>query len=130
MVISIGVDVVDIPRLQRALERTPALHPRLFGRWDLDVVGHGDALAASLAARFAAKEAVLKCLGGSVEGFHWHDIQVSRPAGNPPTLVVTGSAATRAAALGIDRWHLSMSHDGGIAIAFVIAESTQAGPDD
>lgn len=124
MVISIGVDVVDIDRMARALERTPALGPRVFG--DLDREGLApEGNTASLAARFAAKEATLKALGGHIPGFRWHDIQVRRPAQAPPTLVLTGGVQAASAGRGIDRWHLSLSHDGGVAIAFVVAESSQ-----
>lgn len=122
MVISVGVDVVDIDRLRRALERTPALRERVFGHVDTAGISAADE-ASSLAARFAAKEATLKALGGNVEGFSWHDIQVSRPAQSPPRLEITGGARRAGEGLGIDSWHLSLSHDGGVAIAFVVAES-------
>lgn len=125
MVISVGVDVVDIDRLGRALERTPALRQRVFGDHDTSGVTRGSETA-SLAARFAAKEATLKALGGHVAGFSWHDIQVTRPERSAPSLVVTGGAARVSQELGIERWHLSLSHDGGVAIAFVVAESGAA----
>jgi holo-[acyl-carrier protein] synthase len=122
VVIAVGVDVVEIARMARAIERTPALRARLFGPNDLSGVG-SRAEESSLAARFAAKEAVLKALGGHIEGFSWHDIQVRRPVGHPPQLELTGPALQRSKGLGIDTWHLSLSHDGGIATAFVVAES-------
>ena len=122
MVISVGVDVVDIERMRWALERTPALRQRVFG--EVDVAGVAEANdASSLAARFAAKEATLKALGGHIEGFSWHDIQVARPDRSAPVLQVTGGAEAAASRLGIDYWHLSLSHDGGVAVAFVVAES-------
>ncbi len=124
MVIAVGVDVVDIDRMARALERTPALGPRVFG--DLDTEGLApEGNAASLAARFAAKEAALKALGGHIAGFSWHDIQVQRLPQAPPTLVLTGGAQRASQHKGINRWHLSLSHDGGVAIAFVVAESLE-----
>lgn len=121
MVIGIGVDVVDVERFQRALERTPALKSRLFGAREIQDIGSGKAEVLSLAARFAAKEAAVKALGGNIPGFSWHDIQVSREPGHAPTLSVTGGAHTRAGERGITSWHLSMSHDGPVAIAFVVA---------
>lgn len=124
MVIAVGVDVVDVERFRRSLVRTPALNARLFGSTDREGLADNDSAALSLAARFAAKEATLKALGGHIDGFGWHDIQVKRPAGQPPVLQLTGGAKRRAAEKGIDRWHLSLSHDGGVAIAFVVAEST------
>ena len=121
MVIGIGVDVVDVERFAKALERTPALKSRLFGSSDVQHVGSGRAEVLSLAARFAAKEAALKALGGNIPGFAWHDIQVSRQPGQPPTLLVAGGAKVRASEKGITAWHVSMSHDGPVAIAFVVA---------
>ena len=126
MVIGIGVDVVDIERMGRALSRTPGLRGRVFG--DEDTKGLSSATeTASLAARFAAKEAVLKALGGHVPGFSWHDIQISRQSARPPELVVTGETEKKMADLGIDSWHVSLSHDGGVAIAFVIGSRGGAG---
>lgn len=122
MVIGIGVDVVDVERFARALERTPALKARLFGSLDFQDIGSGRAEVLSLSARFAAKEATLKALGGNIPGFSWHDVQISRPSGQAPTLSVTGGAKARATEKGITSWHLSMSHDGPVAIAFVVAE--------
>lgn len=126
MVIGIGVDVVDIERMGRALSRTPGLRGRVFG--DEDTKGLSSATeTASLAARFAAKEAVLKALGGQVPGFSWHDIQISRQSARPPELVITGGTEKKMADLGIDSWHVSLSHDGGVAIAFVIGSRGGAG---
>lgn len=127
MVIGIGVDVVDVERFQKALQRTPALKSRLFGSLDIQDIGSGKAEVLSLAARFAAKEATLKALGGNIPGFSWHDVQVSRDPGHAPTLSVTGGAQTRAQEKGITSWHLSMSHDGNVAVAFVVASSGDAG---
>jgi len=118
---AIGVDVVDVERFTRALERTPALKTRLFGSVDVADIGTGKAEVLSLAARFAAKEATVKALGGHIAGFSWHDVQVRRHPGQAPTLVVTGGAESRAQEKGITTWHLSMSHDGPVAMAFVIA---------
>lgn len=114
--------MVDIDRLERALERTPALRQRVFGSVDTEGLA-GASETSSLAARFAAKEATLKALGGHVESFSWHDIQVHRPRHSPPVLQVSGGAQRQAEQLGIDSWHLSLSHDGGVAVAFVVAQS-------
>ena len=123
MVIAVGVDVVEIRRLDQALTRTAALRTRLFGPFDLADIGQGFAQQASLAARFAAKEAALKCLGGNLSGFSWHDIQVRREMGQAPQLVLQGAALRQAEVLGVTHWHLSLSHDAGIATAVLVAES-------
>ncbi len=118
-VLGVGVDIVDIERFTRALERTPALRQRLFGPVDTQPQ---DLAAQSLAARFAAKEATLKALGGNISGFSWHDIQVTGERGQQPKLVLSGGVAQRAALSGVTSTHLSMSHDGGMAIAFVVVD--------
>lgn len=116
MIVGVGVDVVEVARLARALERTPTLRDRLFTPGEQQVER-----VESLAARFAAKEAVAKVLGAP--GLPWVEAEVVSTLEGRPTLVVHGSVAETAAAQGITRWHLSLSHDGGIATAFVVAES-------
>ena len=122
MVVGIGVDLVDVERFERALTRTPKLRDRLFGSSDLT---RENLSAQSFAARFAAKEATLKALGGHLRGFSWHDIQVTGEAGQPPTLVLAGAALARARERGASSWHLSLSHDKGMALAFVVMEGVQ-----
>lgn len=119
MIVGVGIDVVDIERFGRTLERTPGLRDRLFTEDEKELQ------LASLAARFAAKEALAKSLGAPV-GLAWTDATVERPRGQQPTLVVTGTVAARAAELGVSRFHLSMSHDAGIASAVVVAERDPA----
>ena len=123
-VLGVGVDIVDIERFTRALERTPALRQRLFGPVDTQPqdLAAQDLADQSLAARFAAKEATLKALGGNISGFSWHDIQVTGERGQQPKLVLSGGVAQRAALSGVTSTHLSMSHDGGMAIAFVVVD--------
>jgi holo-[acyl-carrier protein] synthase len=118
-VLGVGVDLVDIERFSRALERTPALRQRLFGPLDISPEDLG---TQSLAARFAAKEAFLKALGGNIPGFSWHDIQVTGERGQQPKLVLSGGVAKRAAHSGVTATHLSLSHDAGMAIAFVVVD--------
>ena len=119
MVVGVGVDLVDVERFERALTRTPQLRNRLFGSADLS---RPDMSAQSFAARFAAKEATLKALGGHLKGFTWHDIQVTGEVGQQPTLVLSGAVLSRAGQAGATSWHLSLSHDKGMAVAFVVME--------
>ena len=116
MIVGVGVDVVEVQRLARALERTPGLADRLF------TPAERDRSLESLAARFAAKEAVAKALGAP-GGLHWHDAEVVSEDSGRPVLHVTGTVAAAAEAQGVRAWHLSLSHDGGIATAMVVAES-------
>lgn len=116
MIVGVGIDVVDIARFRTQLERVPRLVDRVFTPAEQRLA------PASLAARFAAKEAVAKALGAP-RGLSWLDAWVERAEFGRPVLRVGGSVAARAAELGVDTFHLSMSHDAGIASAVVIAEA-------
>ncbi len=115
MIAGIGIDVVDIARFARSLERTPALRDRLFAE------SERDRPARSLAARFAAKEALIKALGGHTV-IRWHDMRIVQDDDGNPDFALSGALSAHVSALGIDRVHLSMSHDAGIASAFVVLE--------
>jgi len=115
MIIGVGIDVVEIARIASALSRTPALAGRLFAE------GEQDLPVRSLAARFAAKEAVAKALGAPA-GLRWTDAEVVSGSGGMPRLAVHGTVAAAAAHAGVRRWHLSLSHDAGIATAVAVAE--------
>lgn len=121
MIVGIGVDVVDLTRFERSLARTPALRGRLFGDHETVLRDGAPRQVPSLAARFAAKEALIKALGGST-GVSWHDIVVVSDEQGAPSLTLTGGARALAEARGVARLHLSLSHDGGVAVAYVIAE--------
>ncbi|MCX7523250.1 holo-ACP synthase [Microbacterium sp. STN6] len=115
MIAGIGIDIVDLARFNRAVSRTPRLSERLF------VAAERERPLPSLAARFAAKEALIKALGGS-EGVHWHDVEVVADAEGDPGFRTHGALTDLLAARGITRLHLSMTHDAGVACAFVVAE--------
>ena len=115
MIVGVGIDLVDVARYMATLERAPRLRGRLFTDEERDLP------ASSLAARFAAKEAIAKALGAP-GGMLWHDATVRRVVGGPPEVEVRGTVAARAEELGVSRFHLSISHDAGIASAMVVAE--------
>jgi holo-[acyl-carrier protein] synthase len=121
MIVGVGIDVVPVERFAESLERTPALAARLFTAAEQVTDSGGPRSPESLAARFAVKEALAKALGAP-GGMHWHDAQVCTDADGRPYLEVTGTVAARAEVLGVRHWHISISHDGGIASATVIAE--------
>lgn len=116
MIRGIGVDTVDVARFARQLERTPKLLPRLFAEEEVHVN------TASLAARFAAKEALIKALGGS-GALGWHDLVILRDDERAPTFKSTRGLVQALAARGAAHPHVSMTHDGGYATAFVILEA-------
>lgn len=116
MIVGVGIDVCDVSRFAEVIDRRPGLLKRLFTSIE------AGRPTASLAARFAAKEALAKALGAP-SGLSWLDAEVQTATQGQPTFQTSGSVADRAAALGIDRIHLSLSHDAGIASAFVICEA-------
>jgi len=121
-VIGIGVDAVEIERFRRSLERTPSMRTRLFTSEELAYVQPKSDPVPSLAARFAAREAVMKALGVGLGAFGFHDVWVTRATSGVPSLCFAGAAAELAAAAGVTRWHLSLTHSELIAIAYVVAE--------
>jgi holo-[acyl-carrier protein] synthase len=114
-ILGVGVDLVDINRFERALTRTPRLAQRLFTE------NEAQASARTLAGRFAAKEALVKALGGGT-GLKWIELQVSKNQAGRPVILASGQSAVTIAQAGVKRLQLSISHDGGIACAFVVAE--------
>jgi holo-[acyl-carrier protein] synthase len=116
VILGIGVDVCDIGRFEESLRRTPALAERLFTPTE-----RGRPVA-SLAARFAAKEALAKALGAPA-GMEWQDVEVVNAASGRPSFRLGGTVAAATAATGAATVHLSLSHDAGIAAAFVVLES-------
>jgi holo-[acyl-carrier protein] synthase len=115
-VVGVGIDVVDIGRFEQTLERTPALRERLF------TPGERGRPLASLAARFAAKEALAKAVGAPT-GMHWLDAEVVSQDSGDPQLELRGTVRARADELGVRSVHVSLSHDAGIASAVVVLES-------
>ncbi|MET0663238.1 MAG: holo-ACP synthase [Ilumatobacteraceae bacterium] len=121
-VIGIGIDLVDIERFRRSLERTPSMKQRLFTPTELAYVAPKVDPVPSLAARFAAREAVMKALGVGLGAFGFHDVWVERTTAGVPWLMVTAAAADLADAAGVTTWHLSITHSDTTAAAYVIAE--------
>jgi holo-[acyl-carrier protein] synthase len=112
MIFGVGIDVVDINRFKQSLERTPGLGPKLFTE------AERIKSIQSLAARFAAKEALAKALN-TENGILWHEAEVVNLEGGKPAFVFYGSTADLINGANV---HLSISHDAGIATAIVIVE--------
>ena len=119
-VLAVGIDVVAVDRFARALARTPLLRDRLFVSSELITLTGGARGAASLAARFAAKEAVAKALSAP-RGLDWHDCVVFSEPSGAPGLDIRGTVLAAARERGISDWRISLSHDAGIAAAVVLA---------
>src|SRR5687768_12487158 len=122
MILSIGIDIVEVYRIQQTIARTPRFLERVYTSEERAFCeGKGVAAAQSYAGRFAAKEAFLKALQTGWRGrITWHDIEVVKSEAGAPSLKVTGEAAAILGELGADRVHLSMAHTSHNAIAQVV----------
>jgi holo-[acyl-carrier protein] synthase len=123
-VLSTGVDLIEIARVERALERYGErfLH-RVFTP---DEIAYARRRPSELAARFAAKEAVAKALGVGMRmmaagGIEWHEAEIVGDHRGKPLVLLSGRAAQRAGELGLTEWAVSLSHTNEHAIAFVVA---------
>ena len=123
--VGIGVDLVDTRRFAAVIARSPGLVTRVFTDREIEQCGGDRLRAASLAARWAAKEAVAKVLVDN-RGLSWHDCEVVSGSLGQPHLEIVGTVAAAARERGIDSWLLSLSHDGDMAIAFAVASRTGA----
>lgn len=124
MIYGIGTDIAATERFQRFIDAgNSALMDRLFTQAERTLCGGRKDTASCLAARFAAKEAFLKALGtGLRDGISWQDMEVSNNTLGKPELTLSGKAAEQVQIAGVSRVHLSLSHDGGSAIAMVVLE--------
>jgi len=117
----VGIDLVEIDRFRKTLERRPSLIERIFTESERQYALQRNDPTERFAARFAAKEAALKSMGVGIGAADWHDLEVLRDEDGKPSLNVTGRAATLAADLGITRFELSITHTDSLAQAEVIA---------
>lgn len=123
-----GVDLVEIARIARAVQR---FEERFLERiYTPEEIRRSRGRPAELAARFAAKEAVSKALGVGMRvlspaGIDWREAEVLNDPRGKPYIRLHGRAAALAAEQGLDEWALSLSHDGGLAIAMVVAQPSR-----
>jgi len=119
--IGLGIDAVDVERFRAVLARRPTIAGRLFTTGEREYACRLADPAPSLAARFAAKEAVMKALGVGLGAIGWHDVEVVRLESGAPSLVVSGVAAALASRLGVGNWRVSLTHTAAFAEAVVAA---------
>ena len=124
-VVGIGVDLVDTRRFAVVLERSPGLAARVFTRREIDLAGGHRLRVASLAGKWAVKEAIAKVLVDTT-GLEWHDCEVLAGGRGEPVIEVRGTVLEAARSRGIAQWLVSLSHDGDMAIAFVVAGAQEA----
>jgi holo-[acyl-carrier protein] synthase len=118
----IGIDAVDVARFRDVLARRPGLARRLFTDAERSYAEKTKDPGSRLAARFAAKEAVLKALGVGIGAADFHEVEVVRGDGGVPGLTLAGRAAALAERRGVRFWHLSLTHTDLVAVASVVAE--------
>jgi holo-[acyl-carrier protein] synthase len=119
--IGIGIDAVELERFRRALARTPRLAERLFSDAERAYALRRKDPTERLAARFAAKEAVMKAMGVGLWAFNYRDVEVVRAPSGAPSLRLTGKAARIASERGIHEWRLSLTHTEHTAHAVAVA---------
>jgi holo-[acyl-carrier protein] synthase len=124
MIVSIGIDIVEVYRIRDTISRTPRFTDRVFTANERSYCeGRGAAAFQSYAARFAAKEAFLKALRTGWRGkISWHDVEVVNDELGVPSLSIKGEARHLLQKLGANQIHLSISHTAEHAVAQVILE--------
>ena len=123
MIRGLGIDLMDVERIQSALERHPRFLTRVYSPAEQEALRQRGAETA--AGYFAAKEAVAKALGTGFAGFGMADVEILADGRGRPTVQLHGGAAGLA---GGARVHLSISHDGGMALAFAVLEAREVQP--
>lgn len=122
LIFGIGTDIIEVSRLQKAIERLGGRFlERVFTGTERDYCSTRYLTGQCYAARFAAKEAVLKALGTGLRGNRWLDVEIISTAGGRPEVKLHGNALTFSKEKGIERVLVSLSHDRGRAVAFAIA---------
>ncbi len=117
---AIGVDIIEIGRIERVIsERQDSFLKRIYTMAELE--SHYN--VSSLAARFAAKEAVMKALGTGTRGVNWRDIEILTNMDGAPVIRLHGHALERSKELGIAHFSISISHSRQYAVAFVIGHA-------
>ena len=119
--VGIGIDAVDVDRFRRVLRRRPGLAERVFTEGERAYAAAAPDPAPRLAARFAAKEAVMKALGVGLGAVAFHDVEVLTDPTGAPRIAVDGRAARHAATLGVTAWRLSLTHTDRLAAAVAVA---------
>jgi holo-[acyl-carrier protein] synthase len=124
---AVGVDIIEIERIERALAK---FGPRFLRRVYTDLeAAFCRGRTSELAARFAAKEAVMKALGTGARGLAWREIEVLPNHRGKPLVYLHGRAQKRAERIGLDEIDISMSHSRDFAVAFVAGRSRDLEPD-
>jgi holo-[acyl-carrier protein] synthase len=121
MIVGLGTDLVEVARFRLAMQRRAKLAERLFSEAEREYAFRQKDPAKSLAARFGAKEAVMKAMGVGLWKFKFRDVEVVRARSGAPSIALLGRAAELADERGVVGWHLSLTHTDTTALAVAIA---------
>ena len=119
--IGVGIDAVDVERFRRVLSRRRGFADRIFTDAERAEAAARHDPVPGLAARFAAKEAVMKSLSVGLGALDFADVEVVRGEGGAPALAVTGRAAALAGERAVGGWHISLTHTATVAMAIAVA---------
>lgn len=119
-VVGIGVDLVDVQRVERMLARHPTFAERVFTPEEVSYCRRQASPAESFAARWAAREACRKSLGG-IRGMRWHEVWVERAPSGAPSMGMAGTSLERARSLGVSKVMVALTHERRMAAAFCLA---------
>ena len=120
-VVGVGIDAVDVERFRTVLDRRQGFAERVFTSAEREEAAARHDPVPGLAARFAAKEAVMKSMSVGLGAFDFADVEVVRGEGGAPALTVTGRAAALAEARAVGGWHISLTHTATVAMAIAVA---------
>ena len=123
MIVGNGVDIVEISRIESILSKQPRFLERNFTQNEIQLFQTKQMRAETIAANFAAKEAISKAMGTGIRGFELKEMEILRNSLGKPVVMLYGAAEATATKLGIARFEISLSHHSKDAIAFVIALS-------
>jgi holo-[acyl-carrier protein] synthase len=120
-VVGVGIDAVDVARFRTVLDRRRGFAERIFTDAERAEAATRHDPVPGLAARFAAKEAVMKSMSVGLGAFDFADVEVVRGEGGAPALSVNGRAAALAEQRGVSGWHISLTHTATVAMAIAVA---------
>lgn len=126
--VGVGVDLLEIVRMERALERTPRIHERVFTSGEREYANSKAKPAVHYATFFAAREAVLKALGTGFAGMGFQDVEITHDKNGKPLVLLHNAAADLARQQGITEVQISLSHTHQMAVASAVAIKVQSAP--
>lgn len=123
MIVGIGIDIIEINRIQKALEKSPSFIDKIFTKNEIEYLNSRNMRAEFVAGKFAAKEAVAKAIGTGFRGFDFRDVEIDKTTLGKPIVILRGNAKKMDQKWGKYKIHLSISHSRENAIAYAVIET-------